>query len=232
MSASQAKLSLLLPFSHDGAPARHHGLPVSPTFRRPIARVGLGEQEEEEEAQQGGGSDLHRAVDTTTQQQPAGASADEGEGSSDTGAAVEEQQSPSHTLSPATAEIFTHDEIVCLRLIFALFDDNGDDFVDQGELLRYAEETGARAVCFAHVVVGLLVDYSDLLMIHDTLHPFIGPAQATTPRSTRPRNASACWTWTGTGASGSGTTSTLRRGKTFFGENGRVCSNHESLVMF
>jgi Ca2+-binding EF-hand superfamily protein len=29
---------------------------------------------------------------------------------------------------------------VTLRLIFALFDDNGDDFVEASELLRYAEE--------------------------------------------------------------------------------------------
>lgn len=149
MSASQAKLSLLLPFSHDGAPARHHGLPVSPTFRRPTSRVDLSgkEEDEEDEAQQGGGSDRHATLGAFQQQQPAGASADGGEGGSETGAAAEEQQPPppSHALSPATVEIFTHDEIVCLRLIFALFDDNGDDFVDQGELLRYAEETGAVA---------------------------------------------------------------------------------------
>jgi hypothetical protein len=127
---------------------------VSPTFRRPTARVDLSDKEEEEEedededdeAQQGRGSDRHATLGAFEQQQPAGASADGGEGSSETGAAVEEQQQPpSHALSPATVEIFTHDEIVCLRLIFALFDDNGDDFVDQGELLRYAEETGAVA---------------------------------------------------------------------------------------
>ena len=62
------------------------------------------------------------------------------------------QQQPSSPLAPvaaaagsaaASTEIFTHDEIVCLRLIFALFDDNGDDYVDEGELVRYAEETGA-----------------------------------------------------------------------------------------
>jgi hypothetical protein len=41
-----------------------------------------------------------------------------------------------------TAEMFTHDEIVTLRLIFSLFDDNGDDYVDMQELMRYAEETG------------------------------------------------------------------------------------------
>ena len=40
------------------------------------------------------------------------------------------------------AEMFTHDEIVTLRLIFSLFDDNGDDYVDMQELVRYSEETG------------------------------------------------------------------------------------------
>lgn len=152
MSASKAKLSLLLPSHHDGAPFppnRHHdGLPVSPTFRRPAARVGLGDKEEEEQQQQGA-CDRAPTVENSEQpqqqpqQQPAAASPGEGEGSSETGAAGGQQQ-PSHAQSPAAAvEIFTHDEIVCLRLIFALFDDNGDDFVDEGELLRYAEETGA-----------------------------------------------------------------------------------------
>lgn len=41
-----------------------------------------------------------------------------------------------------TAEMFTHDEIVTLRLIFSLFDDNGDDYIDMQELMRYSEETG------------------------------------------------------------------------------------------
>lgn len=39
-------------------------------------------------------------------------------------------------------EMFTHDEIVTLRLIFSLFDDNGDDYLDMQELVRYSEETG------------------------------------------------------------------------------------------
>jgi hypothetical protein len=45
--------------------------------------------------------------------------------------------------TPTAPEMFTHDEIVTLRLIFSLFDDNGDDYVDMQELVRYSEETGA-----------------------------------------------------------------------------------------
>lgn len=53
----------------------------------------------------------------------------------------------SRSLGPACSapEIFRHDEIVTLRLIFSLFDDNGDDYVDMDELVRYAEETGDSA---------------------------------------------------------------------------------------
>merc|ERR1712146_254832 len=43
-------------------------------------------------------------------------------------------------------EVFSEIEIVTLRLIFALFDDNGDDFIDMEELVRYAEETGDYAL--------------------------------------------------------------------------------------
>ena len=49
---------------------------------------------------------------------------------------------PPNTASSAAPpdDIFTAGEIVTLRLIFALFDDNGDDFLEASELERYAEE--------------------------------------------------------------------------------------------
>ena len=144
--------------------------PVSPTFRRPSFRVNLaggdGDGEEGEEDESGrlsrgsssgsGSGGSNSSGGGKGGKCPAPASPREPQQQQE-----KQQGSAADAVAPAApsgelampqaraseeAEVFSHDEIVCLRLIFALFDDNGDDFVDEGELVRYAEETGACVV--------------------------------------------------------------------------------------
>lgn len=148
------------------------GYPVSPTFRRPtpatVKGEGAGQREPEQEAgrevfrsptgvQRGvvglvasvvrklQGGDKRRKEAAPTVALSGASGVEEQQQQEGEEEQQPQQSSPSHSaLTPVAAEeIFTHDEIVCLRLIFALWDDNGDDYVDEGELLRYAEETGA-----------------------------------------------------------------------------------------
>ena len=38
--------------------------------------------------------------------------------------------------------MFSHNELVALRLMFSLFDSDGNDLITRAELEEYAEETG------------------------------------------------------------------------------------------
>jgi hypothetical protein len=80
---------------------------------------------------------------------------------------------------PTGGEIFTHDEIVTLRLIFALFDDNGDDYLDQHELLRYSGEWVCVCVCLCEskgiffTFIHLFTHLSFYTYIHTYTHIYI-----------------------------------------------------------
>jgi hypothetical protein len=131
--------------TNDGG-ARSHDFPVSPTFRRPLPlplRLPVEDQEDQQHAASRSGNASQDSAPSSPQGQE---QQHRLQGALAAAAVVAEPSQPhGHGQGHATeeTEVFSHDEIVCLRLIFALYDDNGDDFVDEGELMRYAEETGA-----------------------------------------------------------------------------------------